>query len=193
MDTIIALAMKFIAGLIVVWVHELPKLITVRLVTHPIHRRQDTEKLNPFSFIDPIGLFMFMIMNVGWQKPRSYSSGKYAHKEKGILSVALTGMVTNLLFMALLIPTIQFIQNGYVASFVYYLIFFNFTIVIVNLLPVPPLEMSQIIYSVSPNAYFKLVQNERMIHTVFILLLVIGILPTFIQQLFYTSVGFLLN
>ncbi len=49
----------------------------------------------------------------------------------------------------------------------------------VNLLPVPPLDMGNIVYAYSPNNYFKLLQNQRYIHSAFILLIALEVLESF--------------
>ncbi|MBC7960325.1 MAG: site-2 protease family protein, partial [Vallitaleaceae bacterium] len=160
---------------IVMIVHEAPKSIVAHCVMHPLYKSSHKINTNPLKYIDPIGLIMFALLGVGWQKPYEYNSTKYKDKSKGILAVALTGLIANLVFMAVLIPMAYIPLNGYVHFFIFTLIYFNFSITFVNLLPVPPLEMAKIIHSFSHNAYFKLMQNERIIHTVFIFLIVFDV------------------
>lgn len=176
METLITLAIQMVCGFIVMIVHEVPKSIVAHAVMHPLHRSAHKINRNILKYIDPIGLIMFMFLNVGWQKPFEYNSTKYRDKSKGILAVALTGLIANLMFMAILLPLTYLPMNAYLHFFVISLIFYNFSITIVNLLPVPPLEMAKIIHSFSHNTYFKLMQNERIIHTVFIFLLVFGVI-----------------
>ncbi|PKM50073.1 MAG: hypothetical protein CVV02_13195 [Firmicutes bacterium HGW-Firmicutes-7] len=184
MDLLIKITITIVCGIITMLVHEVPKSVTAYYVTHPIHR--DTQKINKrlFKYIDPIGLIMFVLLNVGWQKPYEYNSSKFRDKRNGILAIALTGILANLLMMSALIPVFLYASSQIGQEIIGKLIYFNFAIVIVNLLPVAPLEMSKIIHSFSNNAYFKLVQNERIIHTVFILLLVIGIITRFVDGIF---------
>lgn len=178
MDILITLGIQLVCGFIVMIVHEIPKSIVAHAVMHPIYRSTHRINQNVLKYIDPIGLIMFMFLGIGWQKPFEYNSTKYRDKSKGMLAVALTGLLSNLMIMALLIPLAYVQMNIYVHVFIITLIYFNFSITIVNLLPVPPLEMSKIIHSFSHNTYFKLMQNERMIHTVFIFLLVFGIISS---------------
>ncbi|PKM95833.1 MAG: hypothetical protein CVU84_03260 [Firmicutes bacterium HGW-Firmicutes-1] len=184
MNLIIEIAITIVCGIITMLVHEVPKSIVAFSVTHPIYRSTQKINKNVLKYIDPLGLIMFVLLNVGWQKPYEYNSSKFRDKNKGILAIALTGIFANLLIMSALLPMFNYITLPIGQIFVGRLIYFNFSIVIMNLLPIPPLEMSKIIHSFSNNAYFKLVQNERIIHTIFILLLVIGILSRFVDGIF---------
>lgn len=182
MEILIDLIIQLSCGVIVMIVHEVPKSVTAHLAMHPLYRSSEKINKNVLKYIDPIGLIMFTFLGIGWQKPYEYNSSRYRDKSKGILSVALTGYISNLVFMVLLIPLAQIDLNIRVHYFIFILIYYNFAITFINLLPVPPLEMAKIIHSVSPNTYFKLVQNERMIHTVFILMLVFNIISSIISM-----------
>lgn len=186
---LIQIIIFFICGVLTMVIHEVPKSIVAYAVTHPIYRTNHKINSNILSYIDPVGLIMFIFFRVGWQKPYAYNSTKFRKKNQGIIAVALTGMLSNLFVMALLIPLVSIIKSNLILSFVLTMIQFNFTIVIVNLLPVPPLEMSKIIHAFSTNAYFKLMQNERIIHTIFILLLIIGFVAQFANGLYLMTVG----
>jgi Zn-dependent protease len=177
------LLMRFVCAIVVMIVHEVPKAIVANAITHPIYRKKGDFKLNIFSYIDPIGVIMFIFTSTGWQKPAEYNPARFRNKEKGLSAVASMGLFSNLLLMILLIPLFFSATNVLVGRALFLLIYFNFAITIVNLLPVPPFDMTKLIYSHSPNTYFKLIQNERIIHAVFILL-AIYVVPPFVQSLF---------
>jgi Zn-dependent protease len=190
MDMLITIGIKIICGILVVLVHEIPKEIVAYTLIHPIYRKKEGLKITPLSYIDPIGLIMFVLTNVGWQKPKEYNATKYRNKEKGVLAVALTGMAANLLFLVLLIPliyipSVNIALNGYAIRFIVVLIAYNFAMILVNLLPVPPLEMTKIIQFFSPNAYFRLIQYKQIIQVVFIILIAMNIIPLMVQSFFY--------
>jgi len=126
---------------------------------------------------------MFVFSGAGWQKPANYNINYFRDKNKSVLIIAITGLLTNIIFMIALIPLLKINMNAYLYTFLIFLFKFNFAITIINLLPVPPLDMSKIIYYFSPNVYFKLMQNERIVQVVFLLLLAIGIIPAMINSL----------
>lgn len=188
MNLLIEITTTILCGMITMFVHEIPKSLVAYSVTHPIYRSSQKINKNVLKYIDPIGLTMFVLLHVGWQKPYEYNSSKFRDKNNGILAIAITGILSNLLIMAALIPLFPYITSTIGQIIIGKLIFFNFAIVIINLLPVPPLEMSKIIHSFSNNAYFKLVQNERIIHTIFILLLVLRIVSSFVDSAFRIAI-----
>lgn len=193
MEFIKEVLLFFIAGAIAMLVHELPKLLTIRLLTHPIHKSKNTKLPKFWTCIDPIGLITFPFTGIGWQKPFDYNASKFIKKEKGIVAVTLTGILANLMVVTALIPLFPIVPVGIIRDFVYVTIYTNFSLVVVNLLPVPPLDMSRFIYAFSPNAYFKLIQNERVIHVIFIFLIIIGIVSYLTFTLFNYSVAYFLR
>lgn len=193
MNILVDLLFGFICAIIVMIVHELPKAVVAYTLTHPIYKKKGEIDFNPLRFIDPIGVIMFMFIAVGWQKPADYNPSRLRDKEKGLLYISLMGMFSNLLLMTLLIPSFMMASNAYWARFLYILIYHNFAITIINLLPIPPFDMAKIIYSYSPNTYFKLIQNQSIIHAVFILLIVIPVIPEFIKSIFTPVVSLIVG
>lgn len=183
MNILISMAIKILSAIIVVIVHEVPKSLVAHLLLHPIYKAKNKINTNVLKYVDPIGLIMFIFSGAGWQKPAEYKITYFRDKQKAVLSVALTGLLSNLVFMIILMPLSHYNMNGYLATFITYLIIYNFSITIINLLPVPPFDMSKIIYFFSPNAYFRLIQNERLIHVIFLLLFAMQIIPTMIISL----------
>ncbi len=182
------LVILLICGIAVMLIHEIPKSVVAYLVTHPLYKNTTTINKNMLEYIDPVGLIIFMFYGMGWQKPYEYNPTKFRDKKKGMFAVAIAGIISNLLVMSALIPLVGFFQSPIINSLIVYMIRFNFSIVVVNLLPIPPLDMSKIIYCYSTNAYFKLVQNQRIIHTIFLLLLILNIVPAAVNSIFLTTI-----
>jgi len=143
-------------------------------------------------------LILFVFAGIGWQKPVEYKSSRFRDKEKGLIVLSSVGILMNVLLVLAVIPLFQynFFSDSAIASyfqpFLYYVIHHSFVLVIVNLLPVPPFDMSKIIFAVSSEFYFKLIQNERIIHAVFILLVAFGLLNMLVDSLFYPIARLLL-
>lgn len=195
---LIRILINFICGILVMLIHELPKVLTAHILTHPIHRKKKIEFPSILTFIDPIGLvlFTFSSFGMGWQKPYEYNPSLLKDKEKSLLPIALSGQLANLLLVVILIPIIKYsitVDTSYIMLYgLYRLTIYNLVIFIVNLLPVPPLDMSKIIHAFSPNAYFNLMQNKRYIHAGFILLIAFGILEAFASGIFNSIIAIVL-
>jgi Zn-dependent protease len=127
--------------------------------------------LNPAKHIDPIGTVILPIMSLilsgfmfGWAKPVPINYHQLNHPRRDMLLVALAGPAANL-FMALLWGAIAklslFISVGdthstlkVAATFLHlssrYGIFINCIFMMLNMLPLPPLDGSRIVSAILP-------------------------------------------
>lgn len=172
-----------VCGVLVSVLRELTKSITAHAVMHPVFREEHKIDWQLHRYIDPLGIIMFVLGGIGWQKPAEYLPKKFRYKEKGVLAVALTGFVANLFLLSFAMAIFRFIQNDYARAFAVVFMQCNIAITIINLLPVPPLDMSKVLYATSPNTYFKLIQNQRIIHTVFLLLLAFNVVTIIVSTI----------
>ncbi len=180
------ISMDLIGAIIVICVHEYPKIVVYKYLEHPIYKKQTKVSFNPLKYMDPFGIICFLFLGVGWQKPFDFNYGRLRDKKKGLLAIALTGILSNLLFLSLLMPVYTNLAdvNPELAQLVFVLMEFNMIIIVVNLLPVPPLDMAKIIQAVSPQTYFKFIQYEKMIQAFFILALAIEFIRQFVVLTF---------
>ncbi|NDL66291.1 site-2 protease family protein [Anaerotalea alkaliphila] len=184
MTYLIDIAIRAVCVLLTVWIHEVPKAAAAYSLTHPIHRKKEDFRLDLKSYIDPIGFLLFLFMNFGWQKPAEYNASRYKDRDRGLVAVAMAGQLANILAVAVFLLLRRYAGGPVWNLFTLYMVYFNFAIVLVNFLPVPPLEASKLVYAYSSNAYFKLIQNARMVHVVFLLLIFLGFIGSFINLLF---------
>ncbi|QUI23086.1 site-2 protease family protein [Vallitalea pronyensis] len=184
-----------IAAVVVVCIHEYPKIFVYKYLEHPIYKKQTKVSLNPKKYIDPFGLICFVFLRVGWQKPFQFNYGRLKDKNKGLLAISLTGILSNLLFLTVLMPvyTNVYYINPELSMFISALMEFNMVMVIVNLLPVPPFDMAKIIQAVNPQTYFRFIQYEKMIQAFFILALAIGFVRRFVVLTYNAFVPNILN
>lgn len=184
-----------IAAIVVVCIHEYPKIFVYKYLEHPIYKKQTKVSLNPKKYMDPFGMICFVFLRVGWQKPFEFNYGRLKDKNKGLLAISLTGILSNLLFLTVLMPVYTNVHdiNPELSMFIFTLMEFNMVMVIVNLLPVPPLDMAKIIQAVNPQTYFRFIQYEKMIQAFFILALAIGFVRRFVVLTFNAFVPDILN
>ena len=128
--------------------------------------------LNPIRHIDPIGtvalpLILLVISKfvgggilLGWAKPVPVNFANLRHPKRDMLWVAAAGPASNL-FMALcwgLVARVGFSADGTYFALPLVLmgsagVFINAMIMVLNLLPLPPLDGGRIVVSLLPNRW----------------------------------------
>ena len=139
-----------------------------------------------------------MLFGFGWAKPVPVNSRYFKNPRKGILVTSVAGPLSNLLlsFVALLIfvlistflPIPYYIGTSstfiekvlyFTLLFFWYLHSLNLSLAIFNLLPVPPLDGSKILFMLlPPRIYFSVARYERYISLALMVLLFTGFLST---------------
>jgi Zn-dependent protease len=176
--------------------------------------------LNPLKHIDPVGFICMLVAGFGWAKPVPVNSRNFRKPRRDMALVAFAGPASNLI-MALFFAIIAVLANplinklillSYENQFLTYLVFalamfiqilvsMNITLAVFNLLPIPPLDGSKILYTfLPPKLYFKIAPYERYISLVLMILLITGIVSPlistvsdFIYDTMFTGVSFVVN
>ncbi|MBE6703104.1 MAG: site-2 protease family protein [Ruminococcaceae bacterium] len=148
--------------------------------------------LNPIKHLNPLGFLCMMLAGFGWANPVPVNSRNFKKPRRDILLTSLAGPVSNLLLALIFLLLLRFVGYGWLfrigyptqfaadmASFfiifLYYGISMNVTLAIFNLIPIPPLDGSRILFSLlPPSAYFKFAKYERYVTMIFLLLLILG-------------------
>lgn len=118
--------------------------------------------LNPLSHIDPVGALFMLLVGFGWAKPVPVDPRYFKNPKVGMAITALMGPVANLVagFAGMLIyyalwafvPSFMFSTfGGFVALFMSFYINVNVQLAVFNLLPVPPLDGSKILFTFLPD------------------------------------------
>ncbi len=112
---------------------------------------------NPIKHIDIFGLIAFIIFRFGWAKPVPVNPYNFRDMKKGIIYTSVAGPASNFIFafccgllLRILPDTSIFMPLRGIIGFglLYNLIFCAF-----NLIPIPPLDGSQILFSLLPPSY----------------------------------------
>ena len=101
--------------------------------------------LNPMVHLDILGSLMILFVGFGWAKPVPVDSRYLANPRIDMMKIAFAGPAANLL-LALIAGTIIRI-TGYMGVLTSMLIMFtqiNIMLAVFNMIPIPPLEGSQI-------------------------------------------------
>lgn len=159
--------------------------------------------LNPIKHLDPIGsvlLPLFLILSgssflVGWAKPVPINPYNFKDQKYGSAKSAIAGPAANLaiaLFFGLLLRFLPFsgnLNSQILFSFFAYIVQINLILAIFNLIPIPPLDGSHILFSFLPYS----IENTKIFLNkwgMFILMILIFFVPEFFNIL-SQMVGFM--
>ena len=106
--------------------------------------------LNPLAHLDPIGSLMILFVGFGWAKPVPVNPVNFSNPRLDMMKVAFAGPASNLLLaftgglMMRLVNIVGLLQSEMFIQTLYYFILINISLAVFNMIPVAPLDGSQI-------------------------------------------------
>ncbi len=106
--------------------------------------------LNPLAHLDPIGSLMILFVGFGWAKPVPVNPINFSNPRLDMMKVAFAGPASNLILAFISGLMIRFanysdlMNNGILYQTLYVFSFINIALAVFNMLPVAPLDGSQI-------------------------------------------------
>ena len=106
--------------------------------------------LNPMAHLDPVGSIALLLMGFGWAKPVPVDARHFANPRQDMVKVAAAGPISNIILAicaALLLRILLGMDMITYSIKTFFVIFMqiNITLAVFNLLPVSPLDGSQIL------------------------------------------------
>ena len=167
-------------------------------------KRMGRLTINPLSHLNPIGTLCMFLFGFGWAKPVPVDPRYYKNPKRGMALCGLAGPFTNLVigihsyaaycvmvWLAMhpsvlnVIPFIAYLPDTayvIVAQLLGIIGYYNVLLAIFNLIPVPPLDGSRLLYAFLPDRYyFGIMRYERIIMLVMLALLWTGFFDFFID------------
>lgn len=176
-----------IPSLICITLHELSHGLVAYRLGDDTAKRAGRLTLNPLKHLDPIGLLMMVTVHFGYAKPVPVNMNKFKNPKRDMAITALAGPVSNVLItlVCLLLYGLLYLplQGGSVGEFVLDMLdltaYISIGYAIFNILPVPPLDGSKVLFSVlDEENYRTLMRYERYGGLVLMLLVWSGVLGT---------------
>lgn len=116
--------------------------------------------LNPIKHIDPVLTIALPVMLAviggpifGGAKPVPFNPHNVRWGEYGAALVGLAGPLTNLVLSFMFFVALVFVGGGegFVSEFLQLAVFVNLGFFIFNMIPIPPLDGSRVLYSIAPD------------------------------------------
>ena len=171
-------------------VHESAHGLAAKWMGDPTAYNLGRISLNPVKHLDPIGTVMMFLFGFGWAKPVPINTRYFRNPKWGMAISALAGPLSNVLCSYLfyiafvLINRYAFVQGKAMVTVVTALLLLcyvgyllNLSLAVFNLIPMPPLDGSRILFVLLPTkAYFAVMKYERYIYIGVMLLVFTGML-----------------
>ena len=169
-------------------IHEVAHGLVSYWMGDPTAKLEGRLSLNPFKHIDWDGLVCLLFFGFGWAKPVPIDSRYYKDAKTGIIWTSFAGPVANFLlsficvflFYALYKFAPQFIftaAGNFISSVLSYTGLISTGFGIFNLIPIPPLDGSKVVFSFLPDdKYYKFIEGAPWMNFLFIALIFTGVL-----------------
>lgn len=170
----IVFAAMAVALLLALSVHEAAHAFVSNLLGDDTAEKMGRLTLNPLSHLDPIGLILLLLVGFGWGKPVMVNPHNFKNPIRDEILTALAGPASNLL-LAILVAIIYFFIKPYASAplqtLFIYTGFYNLILMLFNLIPLPPLDGSKVLYLFIPYATIEFINQ----YSLYILLALIFI------------------
>ncbi len=148
-------------------IHEVSHGVAADMLGDPTAKLQGRLTLNPLKHLDPFGSVIVPVISYffggfifGWAKPVPYNPYNLRPGRWSEALVALAGPVSNLFLAVLFGILLRFgINAGWSEGFVHItalVVFVNLLLMVFNLVPIPPLDGSKLLFALFPDKTFQL-------------------------------------
>lgn len=158
------LALRLLAVLLCLTVHEMSHGLAAYALGDPTAKSQHRLSLNPLRHIDWFGLAMLAFAGFGWAKPVQVNPNYFKKPKLGMAITALAGPLSNMVLALLLMLAARLMLDGgvyiiWLLSFMVSTAMMSIGLGIFNLIPIPPLDGSKVLFSVLPDRQYNLLMR----------------------------------
>jgi Zn-dependent protease len=149
--------LKFLPGIILgLTVHEYSHALVAKLCGDMTSNDQGRVTLNPLKHIDTFGFIMLIVAGFGWAKPVQFNEQNLHNPKTDVLKIAFAGPLSNAIIamiLSVLFSAVSSFIPYYHGSWIQigsevflYAIYINWGLFIFNLIPLPPLDGSHLLF-----------------------------------------------
>ncbi len=160
--------------------------------------------LNPFAHLDLFGSILLPALLVlthspflfGWAKPVPYNPDNLSNKKWGTIAVAGAGILANFFIAIMFGFIIKFFSDISLPPGFYFItstiVLVNLALALFNLIPIPPLDGSKILFSLLPTSFVRAVFFLEQYSLILLILFIIffsNFLSPILSYLFHLFTG----
>ncbi|HBG82002.1 TPA: site-2 protease family protein [candidate division CPR2 bacterium] len=146
-----------VAFFVAITIHEFAHAWTANYLGDDTAKHHGRISLNPIVHFDPIGSSMILIGLLlqapyvfGWGKPVPVNPNRFSNPKVGWALVSFAGPLANLVLVLFFSLAAKVSGNFAIASLLENFIWINIILAVFNLMPIPPLDGSKILYAFLP-------------------------------------------
>ena len=199
---LVGMLLSVVPILLCLTVHELSHGLMAYAFGDDTAKRLGRLSLNPIRHIDFVGFLMLLFVRFGWAKPVPVDMRNFDRPRLAMAMTALAGPLSNFLFAALIlifqIPLRGMLASGgwagQIATIFLITAIINVNLGVFNLLPIPPLDGSKILFSVLPKSAYNLVLRYERYGMILLMAVVwLGLLAGPLHSIMNGAVSFLFD
>lgn len=141
-------------------IHEVSHGLAANALGDPTAKYEGRLTLNPIKHLDPFGSVVVPLLTYlaggfifGWARPVPYNPYNLRDQRWGPAVVGAAGPVSNLIVAAVFAIVLRFFGTTLPESFIIVaasIIFINILLAVFNLVPIPPLDGSKVLFALLP-------------------------------------------
>lgn len=186
--------------------HEFAHAVTASKLGDATAKNAGRMTINPIKHADLIGTVIVPLVTffsgfalIGWAKPVPVDRRNFKNPFKDDALVSFAGPFSNLVlaivFLILFSSVLRMSpnSNSLIINIFWYGIFFNIFLFFFNLLPIPPLDGSHILFDIFPNKYTSSLLRLGLYGSIILLLFIYSPLWKYFFTLVSSTIDFLLK
>ncbi len=177
-------------------IHEFAHAFSASKFGDDTAKKQGRLTFNPIKHADLIGTLIMPLASfasgfalIGWAKPVPINRNNFKNRLRDDAIVSFAGPLSNFILAIiffigfLIVLNINFNFKDYLVNIFWYGVFFNIFLFAFNLLPIPPLDGSHILFDIYPNKITAALLNLGVYGSIILLVLIYSPLWVYFMKL----------